>query len=243
MCKTIAYKPEFDGILTASSCLEYLTLGFKGKDFFYIDADKIDDLPVYCTTINGGGWMVASRRSDSAVSFDRVSQGYKDGFGSCMDNVNAGDTWLDDGCTSNLWLGNKYFRRLTAAKGSHQLLVRLKDQNNIEVHVVYKRFAVDALKQYPLYIQGYAGTAGDSLQVHHGMKFTARNDDNDLDPNQNCTDGGRGGWWYNACGDSQLNGVFGSSGANGIIWNTWLGAGQPLLEATMMIKPNKGKVR
>ncbi|KAL9958731.1 hypothetical protein ACROYT_G035785 [Oculina patagonica] len=222
-----------------SSCLEYLTRGFKGEDFFYIDANKIDDLPVYCTTINGGGWMVALRRSDSVVSFDRVSQGYKDGFGSCMDNVNAGDTWLNDGCTSDLWLGNKYFTRLTTAKGSHQLLVRLKDQNNIEVHAVYKRFAINALKQYALYIQGYAGTAGDALQVHHGMNFTARNEDNDLDPNQNCADNGRGGWWYNACGDSQLNGVFGSNGANGILWNKWLGAGQPLLEATMMIKPNK----
>ena len=186
--------------------------------------------------------MLALRRSDSVLSFNRLSQSYKDGFGSCLDNVNAGDTWLTDGCSSDLWLGNKYFRRLTVDRGPHQLLIRLKDQNNQEVHAVYKRFSVSSFSNsYRLYIQGYAGTAGDALQVHHGMKFTTYGDDNDMDPNQNCADGDRGGWWYNACGDSRLTGVFGSSSASGIMWNTWSGAGQPLLEATMMIKPNEGK--
>lgn len=213
------------------------------EEFYYIKDYRIGELPVYCSGINSGGWMIAMRRSDSVASFDREFQTYAYGFGSCMDSVVAKDTWLTDGCTSDLWLGNRNFHRQTDQYGPFQLLVRLKDKNNNEAHAVYKRFSVKTKTdwRFELYIQGYGGTAGDSLRAHHGMKFTTKNEDNDLDPSQNCADSGRGGWWYNACGDSQLNGLFGiGSGANGIIWNTWPGTGEALLEASMMIKLNKG---
>ena len=106
-------------------------------------------------------------------------------------------------------------------------------------HAVYKRFWVKPRDEnYKLYVQGYTGTAGDSLKVHHEMYFTTRDNDNDDYPSQNCASSGRGGWWYNACGDSQLNGNSDSK----ITWITWSGTGTPLTATSMMIKPNRGKV-
>ena len=180
--------------------------------------------------------MVVHRKSDFITSFDRNWVKYRDGFGSCMDDVNNRQIWLGDDCTRDLWIGNKILHRSYQMKGPLQLLVQLTDSNN-EAHAIYKRFGLGSVESnYTMYIQGYGGSAGNSLQVHHGMQFTTKDKDNDMDPSQNCALNGRGGWWYNACGDSQLNG----NNVGLVAWNTW--PATPFTGASMMIKPNIGEV-
>ena len=67
-------------------------------------------------------------------------------------------------------------------------------------------------------------TAGDSLMVHNGCKFTTKDSDNDRASCAITFKGGGG--WYSACYDSNLNGLYigrDSNNPKGIIWKRWRG--------------------
>jgi hypothetical protein len=52
---------------------------------------------------------------------------------------------------------------------------------------------------------------GDSMAYNNGMQFTTIDVDNDLYSGGNCVaDGKYGGWWFNACSEANLNGVYGT---------------------------------
>lgn len=51
-----------------------------------------------------------------------------------------------------------------------------------------------------------------------------------------------GGWWFDACGPSNLNGQYypqkqNTNKFNGIKWYYWKGSGYSLKATTMMIRP------
>ena len=48
---------------------------------------------------------------------------------------------------------------------------------------------------------------GDSLSAHDGMSFTTDDKDNDLHF-QNCASKYKGGWWFDSCYGSHLNGLY-----------------------------------
>ena len=65
------------------------------------------------------------------------------------------------------------------------------------------------------------GDAGEALNDHNGMKFTTKDRDNDIS-NDNCAVQWKGGWWYEGCYDSNLNGLYLKDySAQGIIWSFW----------------------
>ena len=62
--------------------------------------------------------------------------------------------------------------------------------------------------------------------VHNGRKFTTKDNDNDRTGSGNCAITFKGGWWYNTCYDSNLNGLYigrVSDDYKGIIWKHWRG--------------------
>ncbi|XP_052273952.1 fibrinogen C domain-containing protein 1-A-like [Dreissena polymorpha] len=72
----------------------------------------------------------------------------------------------------------------------------------------------DEASRYTLVVGSYSGTAGDSFHYplsyqlqHHQVAFSTRDHDNDNSP-ANCARELRGGWWFNDCYSSNLNGVF-----------------------------------
>ena len=85
----------------------------------------------------------------------------------------------------------------------------------------------------------YSGTAGDSLAYHRGMAFTTKDRDNDKYGPKNCATEWKGGWWYNACHNSNLNGLYlhGGNDARGTAWLKWKNAHYSVKKTDMKIRP------
>jgi ficolin len=72
------------------------------------------------------------------------------------------------------------------------------------------------------------------------MKFTTKDQDNDK-VGGNCALSYRGGWWYNACHHSNLNGLYTTSAVVNPIhptWYFWKNKHEALQTTRMMIRPN-----
>ena len=147
-------------------------------------------------------------RRDGSVEFYRGWTEYERGFG----NVKA-----------EHWLGLKRISYLTGARPVAQLRVDLADFEGRHKYAHYSYFSVgNPSTNYKLSVGGYSGTAGDSLRVlHNGMQFSTDDRDNDR-VNHNCAVSHRGGWWYNNCHVSNLNGLYlsGASDDRGMRWST-----------------------
>ena len=85
--------------------------------------------------------------------------------------------------------------------------------------------------------------AGDSLQGHNGYKFTTKDRDNDIYNNGSCAKYFKGGWWYERCHDSNLNGLYlngaHNSFADGVNWRHWKKCYYSLSFIEMKVKRKK----
>ena len=152
----------------------------------YCDADS-----------DGGGWLVVQRRKDGSVSFDRGWTEYEEGFG----DLNG-----------EFWYGLRPLNCLTS-QGQWELRIDLTHSNGTKTYLHYKKFAVgSASDKYTLQISQFTGIYPvDPFNAHplNNMKFTTKDNDNDLHSSENCAingDNGNGnGWWYNICSIIYLN--------------------------------------
>ncbi|XP_027140196.1 fibrinogen C domain-containing protein 1-like isoform X2 [Larimichthys crocea] len=186
---------------------------------------------VYCDmTTDGGGWTVIQRREDGSVNFFRGWAAYRDGFGKT---------------TEEHWLGLQRIYSLTRS-GGYELRIDMADFENATAFAHYADFSVgqDSVNPeedgYPLTVDQYSGTAGDSLLKHSGMQFTTK--DRDLDQSENnCAAYYQGAWWYRNCHTSNLNGQYLSGGhasyADGVEWSSWTGWQYSLRFTEMKIRP------
>ena len=156
---------------------------------------------------DGGGWTVFQRRQDGSVKFYCNWTDYENGFG----DLNG-----------EFWLGLTYIHRLTTNVG--QLRVDLGDFEGNTSYAMYTTFQVmNSSTKYRLSVGRYSGNAGDSLAYHNGQSFYTRDKDH-----LGCAKFFKGGWWYNACYQSNLNGLYyggpySDSPTDGIIWSHWRG--------------------
>uniref|UniRef100_A0A2K5LSB6 Tenascin XB n=1 Tax=Cercocebus atys TaxID=9531 RepID=A0A2K5LSB6_CERAT len=108
--------------------------------------------------------------------------------------------------------------------GGNEALHSLTQAGDEAVFAQYDSFRVDsAAEYYRLHLEGYHGTAGDSMSYHSGSVFSAR----DRDPNNlliSCAVSYRGAWWYRNCHYANLNGLYGSTvDHQGVSWYHWKG--------------------
>lgn len=141
------------------------------------------------------------------------------------------------------WLGNEALYLLTA-QGQYSLRVELKDWEGNSAHSQYDRFTLtNERQQYRLYLRGYSGTAGrQSSLTTHGTGFSTRDQDNDNCDHCKCALMLTGGWWFDACGFSNLNGIYYTVGhnirkLNGIKWHHFRGPSYSLRSTSMMVRP------
>ncbi|VDI67768.1 Hypothetical predicted protein [Mytilus galloprovincialis] len=88
-------------------------------------------------------------------------------------------------------------------------------------------------------ITRYSGDAGDSLAFdHNGHGFSTADHDKDGSRDINCAQKHHGGYWYSGCFKSNINGLWGKPGEQGIIWGSFHSWQMYVLkETTMMIRP------
>uniref|UniRef100_A0A3B4GBU4 Angiopoietin-4-like n=1 Tax=Pundamilia nyererei TaxID=303518 RepID=A0A3B4GBU4_9CICH len=186
-------------------------------------------LKVYCDMeTSGGGWTVFQRRFNGSVDFQRSWREYKMGFGDVL---------------GEHWMGNEVLHLLTN-QGVYSMRVEMMDWEGNSAHSHYDRFTLTSERQqYRLYLRGYSGTAGkQSSLTTHGSGFSTRDKDNDNCEHCKCAMMLTGGWWFDACGFSNLNGVYYSIGhnirkLNGIKWHHFKGPSYSLRATSMMVRP------
>ena len=69
-------------------------------------------------------------------------------------------------------------------------------------------------------------------QHHNGMKFSTK----DNDKINQCAESSRGGWWYDNCYISNLNGVYSARDGTGIIWKAFGRRGRYLNKVEMKFR-------
>ncbi|KAM6184112.1 LOW QUALITY PROTEIN: tenascin-X [Erethizon dorsatum] len=174
----------------------------------FLNGNRERPLNVFCDMeTDGGGWLVFQRRMDGRTDFWRDWEDYAHGFG----NISG-----------EFWLGNEALHSLTQA-GDYSMRVDLQAGDEA-AFAQYDSFRVDSAAQhYRLHLEGFHGTAGDSMSYHSGSVFSAR----DRDPNSSlisCAVSYRGGWWYRNCHYANLNGLYGSTlDHQGVSWYHWKG--------------------
>ncbi|KAK3745711.1 hypothetical protein QZH41_007664 [Actinostola sp. cb2023] len=139
-------------ITVEKDCSELYKSGERRNGVYTIKPDSQEPFEVYCDmTTDGGGWTVFQRRQDGSVTFDRVWQEYKTGFGNL---------------TGEFWLGNEYIHRLTSRNGS-TLRIDLEDSLGFQAFAKYDHFEVDSELYYYRVkrMEKYSGTAGNYLQI------------------------------------------------------------------------------
>ncbi|XP_071758847.1 microfibril-associated glycoprotein 4-like [Centroberyx gerrardi] len=202
----------------------------QGGVYTIYPAGPTSPVQVYCDMSNDGDgtaekWTVIQRRLDGSVNFYRKWDQYKTGFGSA-----AGEYWL----------GLETMHLLSQAK-SYELRVDMEDFEGQKVFAHYSSFSVGPETDgYQLNLGSFTkGSAGDSLSVHNGQKFTTTDKDQDTH-GSNCARLCFGGFWYAACFGANPNGIYTwgpSPRAAGVQWSGFKGLDYSLKTIIMKIRP------
>ncbi|XP_061583019.1 angiopoietin-1 isoform X1 [Cololabis saira] len=215
---------------TWKDCADVYRAGYSVSGVYQIYiGNRTEPVQVYCDMdTSGGGWTVFQRRFNGSVDFQRSWKEYKMGFGDVL---------------GEHWLGNEVLHLLTN-QDQYSLRVELRDWEGIASHSQYDRFTLTSERQqYRLFLRGYSGTAGrQSSLTSHGAGFSTRDQDNDNCDHCKCALMLTGGWWFDACGFSNLNGIYYTVGhnirkLNGIKWHHFRGPSYSLRSTSMMVRP------
>uniref|UniRef100_A0A8C5LVM1 Fibrinogen C-terminal domain-containing protein n=1 Tax=Leptobrachium leishanense TaxID=445787 RepID=A0A8C5LVM1_9ANUR len=212
---------------TFRDCADAFKTGLTSTGIYTLHYPNTSDIVMCDMETSGGGWTVIQHRKDGSVNFHQVWKAYKEGFGSP---------------SGEYWLGNEFVHQLTT-QGSYELRIQLRDWDENEAYSLYDHFSLASEDlNYRLQVGGYSGTAGRTSSLSPtGTDFSTKDVDNDR-CSCKCAQMASGGWWFDACGPSNLNGIYypgGHSTAkfNGIKWHYWKGPSHGLKTISMMVRP------
>ncbi|KAH9507624.1 hypothetical protein Btru_051642 [Bulinus truncatus] len=164
-----------------------------------------------------GGWTVIQRRKTGDLNFSLPWDDYRRGFGEP---------------TGDYWAGTELIHSLTHGRQC-QLWILMEDVHSLFWEARYEIFNISSPEDnYRLYIGGFHGNATDALLYSNTMPFSTLDRDTDGSA-MHCAEYNGGGWWYNQCHISNLNGPY----HMGMVWynseqKDWI----QLKSSMMMIK-------
>ncbi|XP_063172525.1 tenascin isoform X1 [Candoia aspera] len=193
-----------------------------GLHTVYLNGNQSQPAEVYCDmSSDGGGWIVFLRRQNGKVDFYRNWRSYESGFGDP---------------NNEFWLGLEKLHKITS-QGQYELRVDLRDHGET-AYALYNKFTVgDAKTRYRMKVEGYSGTAGDSMSYHNKLPFSTFDKDSDS-AITNCALSYKGAFWYKNCHRVNLMGRYGdNSHSQGVNWFHWKGHEHSIQFAEMKIRP------
>ncbi|XP_068828126.1 angiopoietin-2 isoform X4 [Capricornis sumatraensis] len=227
--KSTSYSLAKDEQIIFRDCGEAFKSGLTTSGVYTLTfPNSTEEIKAYCDMETaGGGWTVIQRREDGSVDFQRTWKEYKVGFGNP---------------SGEHWLGNEFVSQVTGQK-RYVLKIHLRDWEGNEAYSLYDHFHLSSEElNYRIHLKGLTGTAGKISSISQpGNDFSTKDADNDKCICK-CSQMLTGGWWFDACGPSNLNGMYypqrqNTNKFNGIKWYYWKGSGYSLKATTMMIRP------
>ncbi|CAC5360265.1 Fibrinogen-like protein A,Ryncolin-2,Ryncolin-4,Techylectin-5B,Angiopoietin-2,Ficolin-1-A,Ficolin-2,Ryncolin-1,Tenascin-R,Ryncolin-3,Ficolin-1 [Mytilus coruscus] len=199
----------------------------QGSGIYTIYPKGIGRINIYCdldTHNIRGGWTVFQRRETGEEDFNREWIDYENGFGSLR---------------KEFWLGNSKLYIITD-QGRYELMVMIEDFKNNKAFARYKSFKIgDVFSNYKLSIEGYSGTAGNSLRRNNNRPFTTKDRHNIKFTDNKCEIYEEGPWWLQeTCFGANLNGKYLKEKSvyyGGIYWYDWRKSYKITLQKTTMM--------
>uniref|UniRef100_A0AAY4CRM7 Fibrinogen C-terminal domain-containing protein n=1 Tax=Denticeps clupeoides TaxID=299321 RepID=A0AAY4CRM7_9TELE len=194
-----------------------------------IKPNQSEPFNVFCEMTSDGGAVVIQRREDGSVDFDQEWDKYEKGFGNLE---------------KEFWLGLEKIYSI-ANQGEHIMHLELEDWRHEKRFIEYL-FKLDGpSSKYSLHLSHLTGNLPDAMSNHTATKFSTKDQDNDKHEESNCARIYSGGWWFDACGESNLNGKYlwqKSRGRNmkkkGIYWKPGRGGSYSLKFTKITIRPS-----
>ena len=120
-----------------------------------------------------------------------------------------------------------------------QLMITLSDFDNNRTAIMINNFTVGTEEElYKISYKNYNSRIGNSLPARE-TPFSTIDNDNDA-WSKNCANRFSGAWWYSACHNSNLNGLYlrgqHESFGNGVNWFHWKGYHYSLKTTEMKVR-------
>ncbi|XP_067945180.1 ryncolin-1-like [Watersipora subatra] len=192
----------------SKDCQEHYERGAITPGVYLINpiTSKLKPFEVWCDFFDGHGWTVFQKRFDGSVDFYQDWLHYKEGFGTIP---------------GEYWLGLDKIHALTQT--NRRLNIFLKEGKGARQSGTWSSFIIGSESEnYKLNVSSVAFTGSleeYSLSYHNGMSFTTKDREHDELSGGNCAVLYHGGWWYNNCLGSNLNGCYNCTSFSGIYWD------------------------
>lgn len=175
-----------------SDCSELFNTGERVSGVYAIRPNRSEPFMVFCDMSKDYGATVIQRRKDGSVNFDQTWEKYENGFGDFE---------------GEFWLGLRKIHSL-AAQGSSILHIQLEDWKQGKHFIEYSFHLDGPERNYAIHLTHLSGDLPDPMNNHTGKMFSTKDRDNDNQQESNCAHNYTGGWWFNPCGDTNLNGKY-----------------------------------
>ncbi|XP_067839369.1 angiopoietin-related protein 3-like isoform X2 [Heptranchias perlo] len=215
--------------ISDTDCYQIFKRGERTSGVYSIQPKGSQPFQTYCQMTAESGWTVIQRRFNGSVDFDRLWLDYKTGFG--------------DLC-GEFWLGLESFYQI-AHQAKYLLRIELEDWKNKTRYIEYTFRLSNKADNYTLQIgQVLTGDLSSAISDCKELPFSTSDRDNDLHTVINCAEQHSGGWWFSACGETNLNGKYFRSRISrrpdrkkGIFWKTWKGNYYSFKSTLLMVRP------
>ncbi|KAJ8279069.1 hypothetical protein COCON_G00061350 [Conger conger] len=174
-------------------CNEIFDRGERNSGIYPIKPNQSEPFNVYCEFTPEGASTVIQRRQDGSVDFNQTWEKYEDGFGDL---------------SKEFWLGLKKIHSIARQSDSDILQIKLGDWKEQKRSIEYQFSLEGPDSNYTLHLTHLFGDLTDAMTNQTGMKFSTKDRDNDNHREINCAESYTGGWWFNACGETNLNGNY-----------------------------------